>query len=820
MDANIPAGAIPVDQFEASPSGNAVATSNPQMPAGQPSAVPPGAIPVDQFESQEEHFGSPTEQVKTAVEGLAQGVIGPIAPFIEKRYLGVKPEDIAARAEENPWISGLSKATGLTAGMLTGTGEAALMAKVGEAVTGVTGLAKAAEVGGVASKIGAAAMRQAAEMTVLGAGDEITKKILNDPDQTAQTAIGNVGLAAVLGGVVGGALGSINPIWKATIGDTIGQKVADFTGEMKQWLDVKDPATAIKTELEDLIDTNESLRKNLYSGGEGAAGLKGQLLQKAMPEVSEANTAKINDQISSVQDMLTKTLAKHEDNEITGSSMKYVRQYLKDFNGVVNDPEATYAQKFDALNDLKRNFQSHVRYNLDASQTAFGEIANRIAPNLQKTLEDTKVWGAAGDTQKKINGAISQFISTQNDIVSKFMSKLAGEVGVDSNKINTFIKQLGKSTGKTREDVLSNYLQKSEELHTTINNLLAKHGIKSPIKPTSQAILRSVTDGTKPPGAQLAQKLMLHTMDRATGQSLGGVLGYGAGYALGAPEMGFILGEHAVGPLFKSVLPALTKPLLDNDVSSSGVKAALDYGTAVIKGDKALNSSIQSVFKGAAQSAGSQIPSQLDREKLDKQITKYRDNPQALIEHNEENQVGHYLPAHQQSLVTTSTGALQYLGALQPKPVQPSPLDAPIPPTPTQKARYDRALNIAQSPNSIMTHIKNGTLQASDVNDIKTMYPALYTAQTQKITEQIANMNGAEANIPYKTKIALSLFLGQPLDTSMTPTSIIAAQPQPKPQQQAPGGTPKKGASSKLGKDNKAFMTADQAAEADRTARS
>ncbi len=42
--------------------------------------------------------------------------------------------------------------------------------------------------------------------------------------------------------------------------------------------------------------------------------------------------------------------------------------------------------------------------------------------------------------------------------------------------------------------------------------------------------------------------------------------------------------------------------------------------------------------------------------------------------------------------------------------------------------------------------------------------------------------------IPYRTKIALSMFLAQPLDSTMAPLSILAAQPKPTAAPQPMGG--------------------------------
>jgi hypothetical protein len=70
-------------------------------------------------------------------------------------------------------------------------------------------------------------------------------------------------------------------------------------------------------------------------------------------------------------------------------------------------------------------------------------------------------------------------------------------------------------------------------------------------------------------------------------------------------------------------------------------------------------------------------------------------------------------------------------------------------------------------------------------------------------------------SIPYKTRIGLSMFMAQPLDSTMTPGAILSAQPQPAPPPQPQG----KEKGSSLAKLPKSYQTPGQAAESDRSDR-
>lgn len=213
------------------------------------------------------------------------------------------------------------------------------------------------------------------------------------------------------------------------------------------------------------------------------------------------------------------------------------------------------------------------------------------------------------------------------------------------------------------------------------------------------------------------------------------------------------------------------------------------------------------------------MPKEADLDKLDKLISKTDQDPHAIDKKFIENgSVGHYMPDHQLAMTTVTKQAIQYLKSIKPQPVQLSPLDKPLPPSEIAESRYRRALTIAENPLIITQHIKNGTLQPSDITDLKQIYPAMYPKIATKITSAMVQTHHGEEPIPYHTRMSLSLFLGQPLDSSMTPSSIMAAQPIPKapPPQQ---GQATKGSTSKLGKSNNSYKTAEQTAESDRSNR-
>lgn len=239
-----------------------------------------------------------------------------------------------------------------------------------------------------------------------------------------------------------------------------------------------------------------------------------------------------------------------------------------------------------------------------------------------------------------------------------------------------------------------------------------------------------------------------------------------------------------------------------------------------IKGEAALNKAVESVFKAGAEAAVT-APSPASIAKLDKFISKSDQDPNDVPNKILASQTGHYLPNHQVALSKTTMNALSYLKSIKPQDTKLSPLQPPIPPTPAQEARYNRALTIAENPNVIFKHIKDGTLQTSDIKDLNGIYPALYPKMQEKLMNTVVNRSADAEPVPYKARIGISLFMQHPLDPTMTPQGIMSAQPKPppqSPQQQKAPGSNKRGTTN-LGKSNDSYKTPGQSAESDRSDR-
>lgn len=254
-------------------------------------------------------------------------------------------------------------------------------------------------------------------------------------------------------------------------------------------------------------------------------------------------------------------------------------------------------------------------------------------------------------------------------------------------------------------------------------------------------------------------------------------------------------------------------------ISAPGFKGMVDFLDHAVKGDQAATKAVKNVFK-----AGREVLPQAfhvsdkDRAKLEVQLRQLQQNPAQMLDQAHGPGM-HYLDQESSSLSQSTMQAVNYLNNLRPEPQKMGPLNKPIPPTKDKVSAYNRAMDVAISPLSVIARVKDGTVSPADVTHLKTMYPALYQGFVQKLTGELAS---GVSNVPYKTRIGLSIFMGHPMDSTLTPEAILSAQPSPQPQQggQAQGSGPTKKGSRAFSKVSAQFQTEDQAAEARRATKS
>lgn len=824
-----PAPSTPVNVF--SPEGDLVSIDSANMPKaleqGFREAAPEEVD--DHFLQQE--YGTAGQQVKTFAERAVSAATFGASTALEKAF-GVKDEDINKRAKANPGIGALGEVAGLVApSLIPGVGELAAakaMESGGAAAAKLLGLG--GETASLASKLGARTVSEAAQMAMFQGGNEISKMISNDPEQSAQTALGDIGMASLLGAGAGVVFGSVAPLWKASVGDKAGQIAADFKGRMKFHLDNPDPAAAMADELAKHQDAMVGIRSELY----GAGGLKQEALGKLLPELNpeiQSSTRSITDKVrSTVADM------RADPESFSASQVKSLEHTLSgiedrlnpsisasEFLSGMKPQTATSLEHFNELEKLKRQLQELGNYNgpplvRGSQESNFINKVRSLATETKTSLENPEIWGKAGEMQKSLNQAAAKAIKPSELFTKRFMA-IAGDGSrvVDPGKINTFIKQLGKHSADIKQDVLETYLKESAAVREEVGKIYEKLGVPNPIPPPSLSTTKTLLD--KPTtGSKLADAAIHKGLANLAGGGVGGAIGAGLGHGVGLGAIGALAGEKVLGPGISSLIHPLIRPMLEGASSGIGLKAGAEYVGAVTKGESLLTKAAKNVFKQASKPIISAITAstERDRTKLDKAVVKAQTDPSFLASVGGD--IGHYLPHHATAMAMTATNALNFLNSQRPDTGPKMPLDSKLPPDPGKKANYNRMLDLANAPLSILPKIAAGTITPMEIAGFRAMYPGLYNNTVSKLLNEMNSHLAKGEHIPYRTRVGLSLFAAQPLDSTMLPSAIQAAQPKGPQGPMAPqGGQQQKppAASSVKGfsKLAKSAQTSDQARE-------
>lgn len=898
----------------------------PNTPQSQPAASAPS---FDSMKDDSETYGGTAQGVAAGAEGALKGLIGPLAPIAEK-LAGVSYASQRGRAEAHPVAHGVSEAGGLLGGFLTGSGEAALATKAGTIAKGAIGLGKVAEEASLAAKIGSAAVQQAAEMAVLQSGDNVAKRILQDPQAATEGAMAHVGLAAGLG-AAGGAFGAgvVSPLWKATIGpkvaagleslkSSMGGSISDAAARTSEELE-QQTGVAMPKEMKAVINDVPGAKYGHSYLSQNDTSIAGRAYQKTANEY-ESNLAAKTIQamgkdplaIENLPD-LDKYAAGRAQGEALASEIKNMAKPTIDgynaFNEEAKDSLISNARKQAIADQIGQKSIEQGWHK--AEDKSSHELAAKVIKGLddQESVADLKkyitnlrnshpfgkeTYGAARDIGRILHGNLEDSVA-ENILRAGGSSESAVEkvssynkLRQDYSKLMTHIENLNEHLHVGKYDGPESFLNALKD-HSTqhgervLNQLSGKNNaaVLDLLKSTPETLnlvkqqhvdnLLNEAVQKAPPGKKVnanhlvntlldpkktspqVRDLILSQQGRSTVEGVSKVLdalkdpthnfsntartaaknSHGAISPLSFLAM--MLGHGSaglmsvLGPLgMNEARPALRLAMMrflssDAPVNAAGFKTLANFADSAYRSENALGKATKSLFTPGFQVfKESQMPSSKDIQRLDKLVSEHKDNPNKLMD-SQTGHLGHYMPQHDMASAKATQQSLQYLQSLKPHPVKTGPLDRDIEPSPAAEARYNRALSIAQNPLVVLQHVKDGTLQTSDIQDLKAMYPAYSNVITQAVSDQMVNRKSEDGAIPYQTRIGISLLLGQPLDSSMNPNSIQSAQavflPKPPPQQPQGAQKPKSTNKQTIGKSNNQYKTPSQSAESDRANR-
>lgn len=794
-------------------------------------------------------YESTSGQLKTAAEGAAEALTFGLSTGMEKN-LGVDPKDIQGRREANPGVHAVGQGVGLLGGMLTGSGEGAILDKLGS--MGAKALPLSAE--SAIGRVGTAAAKAGIENMVFQSGDEASKMFSEDPNQSIETALGSIGLAGVLGSAIGGGIGGTSELWKVTAGPKIDAvlhaikaRTGGLSAEMKAAADINIPVEldAALAGDQQAISNVQHLQESSSKAGAQVREAVGQFRNDTADKLAEVVGMTPDDAISMSEAEAGKALKTDLVKDMKAKYEPISNEYAK-INDKFQDSPLLQAQKADVTNKLS-DLATEEGW-VKAPSSAQNKLINKVIEEmpLQENALDLKnyitnlrnsapygsetyhaakkIIGVLGEAQEgavsarmleKEPGLVEHYAGVKKSY-KDFMTEIDNlndkiKVGryhgpqsfieaLDGMEPETILKRLSPSGDTTAQGLI-------QKEYPQLADVIRKHEMAKLMR-----VSGSKTDAVMDPSKffarldklspemkqflikpemqpQLDALRTLHealpktTNPSGTARTMDGLFTKGAASALGlataamshSGPMGLITGylAHLLGKEAPdAVRLAMLKFLASGErVSAEGLKAAAQMAKHTIEGEAILDKATKGLLKDTKVL---KFPTPKDRELLKKQVQASIEKPEALLSVG--GQLGHYLPEHGVALASATARNLSYLASIRPQVAQAAPLDTIMKVSKTEESKYDRALDIAQNPNIVLKDIKDGTITLDDIKHLKTMYPALYQRINDKVMHAMIDAQSKGQTIPYKTKVGLSMFMGQPLDSSMSPHSIRTNQ--------------------------------------------
>ena len=796
------------------------------------------------------------ENIKGGLEGLGE-MVAPAAGVAVEKAAGAKEADILRRRDTPGHLIGQMVGIAATAGLESWI--------AGGAKSAGAAVAKDAIETTVANRIGTTAAKMAVENATFAGKDEVAKMMVHDPDQSLDTAAANIGMAGLIGGVLGGAGQGSAELWKMGPGAKlekvlegvkarssgaaadIGAKAGlEISPEIQAALG-DDPAMhkAFQHLMESNTKAGTELQKTVLEFKEATAKAAAETLGKTPEALDDLHNLSKAETGKAFQESLAKTIAE----KVEPIAAKYEALTEKFSSSVLGEAEKAaiadnvtkhiieaglekgpnenalkLAQKVlnqlpkqETVQDLRiyvKGLKSVAPYGSDLYQTA------KVMKNALNEAIDSAVGGRAGAEFKATQAEYGQFKGLLEDLNDRLRMGREGDAGAQ-----TFSKSLREmspedvvSRLKLKEDSQLQALLAKEfpevaqaakeyELNNLVKASVHKDGGKLDLNKLMKNIEKLQPEHRNYLLDEAAQSRIKALYDAQTSlpgkmnssgtaktlDSLWSHVPAGAGALVSMitghnPFLGGIIGQ-ASSFVGKEVPDAGRLAMLkfigsNSPTSAAGFAAATKMAGNILKGEKAVSEAVKMVFKGGVMAGTEGLSKQ--RDELKKQVNEFASNPEMLLKQTGD--LGHYMPNHAALATQSSARALQYLARLKPNDAKQAPLDKTPVPNKAAEAKYNRALDIANKPLLVMDSLRNGTLTQTDVQHLAAMYPALTRKLQTQLGQEMIDAVSIGREIPYKTKMSLSLFMSQPLDSSLMQQSIAASQPlmRPMPPQAAP----------------------------------
>lgn len=696
----------------------------------------------------QEKYGTGLEATKAFAEHAASAATLGVSDVIERVGQWSTPEAMAGREQANPLASGLGTAAGIGASLLIPGSEftaPGMLSGVGGAVT--RGVAEALpEAAGVAGRLATKAIASGAGSAIEGAayglGQVVHEAALGDHNLTAQSVLATIGFSAAIGGGLGGAGGLLTQgVTEFTPSDIAG-RLSEWLGEFEGERNIK-ATGAIQTDIDRALRARGGNRESLTKIGREFADY-----DLVGPFSTPRSTA--------------------------GKAAELIER------GATQAKRLTEAA--DALPEAQR--------------WTFQEIRNEVEPALAKELRSK---GSTYGVAKELEGKLDTYAQAYGgrDLGLSDLHTLRQDVDdliyKHGKSLDPFAKDVAKPLKRIRD-----YLR--DELETGVKDA----GL--PVADWKEAMRMQEVGLT-------AKRFADKGMTRGHGNNtfgLSSLLGANAGAHVAGPLGGLasMAGTELTRRYASGLLGAGARALRES-IDSVAVSSVVNRSAEAIASQRSMGVDLLtpqassapeavatlSLLERLAQSTGNQIKTRVGAlvrgesaaagakvsgsaredaaalfQKRTAQVRTLANDPEQLQGRlaAQTDDWHEHAPNTAQALQVASARAVAFLASKLPQNAAPGPLAQKWTPSRAEISKFQRYYEAVNKPTSILKHAAQGTLTPESIEAVATVYPQLF----EKIRGEVVDQLAGKKAVPYRSKLMLSMLLGQDLDGTTSPHAL------------------------------------------------
>jgi hypothetical protein len=761
-----------------------------------------GAMPsmgeVDQW-LQEDRFSGIGGQALAGLTGAAAGLTLGASNVLLTKSGAVSPETLSQLEEEPAYLAGE------IASAFAPTGAASLIGKAGKAtyqgLKALGALKKADKVTKLTAKVLAHGAGSAVEGALYaGTANTLNEYALGDPDLNAEKILSNYGHGAIFGGLLGSgikaaAIGAppalraakdaITKIKNLAGGSGYGEKslatrALGAIGAEEKTIDAflhramkhdpEDRLSALKDATDNLNALNNNIQTTVKDLNSSIRPAEADAL------IGSANKQKVLFATQDVIDEMNKVHALFESRPAMYSktAAAVVEDIRDDLVGQLKSDKPI--DRFKALRFSKQKLQS-IGWGTPTEQTILTKpVIKELSSFVDARLSNPDIFGMAGASLHQHDDLLSKmynFIPPKgkrgNEQAREFKKLfLTADNKFDQGKMERFLKVSETPKGERAKELLNNWFELQKILPDHLENTYANvpntlwdkaklNELRSSLAHTSDNIEETQVLYEKSLAAQKGERLGVKEL------LLGGVGAYNPLVA-----GGILLGDMALKPI-------------EYINKLSTIERAIGKTTeAIEKGSKA-------IFSPSLKTLG-KTKGPLTRESTKEEVEDYKQfrddlsslhgNPMMMMDSlsGATEELFAIAPATAEGLQRSLMNANQFLASKLPSTMEINPFDEEMEPSASEVSAFNRYRNIIEEPTLALDQIADGTLMPETIETLATVYPGLYNQMKAELLNQATTMLGKKEKIPYQTKLMISMFLGQPVETSLSLESILSNQ--------------------------------------------